>query len=66
MARKKKEEDLYIQRATPATVERAIKDGDKVVYYYSEGDKYVVWDLRGKAPVMTKYDSADEIMNQVK
>jgi hypothetical protein len=65
MARKKKEEDLFIQRVTPATVERAINDGEKKVYYYTEGDKYVVWDLRGKTPVMTTYESAEEVMKKV-
>ena len=65
MARKKKEEDLYIQRATQETIERAIKDGDKKVYYYTDAEKYVVWDLRGKAPVMTTYESAEEVMQKV-
>ena len=65
MARKSKEEDLYIQRASQATIDAAIKDGVKKVYYYVEDDKYVVWDLRGKAPVMMKYDSADEVVRKV-
>ena len=65
MARKKKEEDLYIQRATPATIERAISDGDKKVYYYTEADKYIVWDLRGKSPVIETYDSADDVIANV-
>ncbi len=65
MARKKKEEDLYIQRATPATIERAIRGGDKKVYYYTEAEKYIVWDLRGKSPVMETYDSVDDVIANV-
>ena len=65
MVRKRKEEDLYIQRVSQATIDAAIKDGVKKVYYYLEDDKYIVWDLRGKTPVMMKYDSADEVIQKV-
>lgn len=66
MARKPKEEDLYIQRASQRTIDAAIKDGTKKVYYYTEGEEYVVWDLRGKKYIVKRYGSAEEVIKNVK